>query len=88
MKVLAICRLRPGANPAAMRAHIHDEAKMLETWRDAGTLVDAYSPGGPGALLVLELPGVEHAETLLATLPLCEAGLIETEVFGLHPLEY
>jgi hypothetical protein len=71
-----------------MGAHLREEVNTLEAWRHAGTLVDAYSPGEPGAVLFLELPDLQHAETLLATLPMCEAGLIETEIIGLHRLLY
>jgi hypothetical protein len=61
---------------------------MLETWRDAGLLLEAYSPGGPGAVLVLDQVDVRHAQALIETLPLCDAGLIQVELIGLYPLEY
>jgi hypothetical protein len=71
-----------------MASHIRGEAEVLKGWRDTGTLLEAYSPGGPGAVLVLDLPDVEHAGNLLKTLPLCQAGLIQPELIGLHPLAY
>jgi hypothetical protein len=86
LKVLAICRTTPGTGPRDILAHLEEEAKVLETWRGAGTLLEAYSPGGPGAVLVLELPDMAQAQALVDTLPLCEAGLIEAELIGLHPL--
>lgn len=88
MKVLAICRPLAQTDPQVMSRHIAEEAETLENWRSRGALVEAYSPGGPGAILVLEAPGVSEAASLLDGLPLCRAGLIETEVIGLYPLEY
>jgi hypothetical protein len=53
-----------------------------------GILLEAYSPGGPGAILILEVSDLGKAQSLLARLPLCEAGLIETELICLRPLQY
>lgn len=88
MKVLAICRPRPGIDTSDLIEHIAEEAKTLEGWRDTGILLEAYSPGGPGAVLIVEASDVETAQSFLGGLPLCEAGLIETELIGLHPLQY
>ncbi len=88
MKVLAICRPRPGTDTSEMIKHIAKEAKTLEDWRDTAILLEAYSPGGPGAILILEVSDLGKAQSLLARLPLCEAGLIETELIGLRPLQY
>jgi hypothetical protein len=74
--------------PGPIQAHLEKEAEMLATWRDAGLLLEAYSPGGPGAVLVLDLVDLRHAEALVETLPLREARLIDVELIGLHPLEY
>jgi hypothetical protein len=71
-----------------MSPHIAEEAETLDEWRSQGVLVEAYSPGGPGAILVLEAPGVSEAASLVDGLTLCQAGLIQTEVLGLYPLEY
>jgi hypothetical protein len=88
VKVLAICRLRAETDPRAMSPHIAEEAQTLKQWRSRGVLVEAYSPGAPGAVLVLEAPGVSEAASLVNRLPLCQVGLIQTEVIGLYPLEY
>jgi hypothetical protein len=88
MKVLAICRPRPGANTSEMAVHLRDEAEALEQWRDAGHLLEAYSPGGPGAVLILDIPSLNEVQSRVSQLPLCVAGLIETELIGLHPLQY
>jgi hypothetical protein len=88
VKVLVICRPNPEADPKAMFERIAAEAETLEKWRSEGALLEAYSPGGPGAILILDTPGVDEAEALVSGLPLCQAGLIRTEVIGLHPLKY
>ena len=87
MKVLVLCRPTPRMGPGDTVAQLGEEAKMLETWRDAGMLLELYSPGGPGAVLVLDLVDMHQAEALVETLPLCRAGLIQTELIGLHPIE-
>jgi hypothetical protein len=88
VRVLAICRPRAESDPGAMSPHIVEEADTLEEWRSRGVLVEAYSPGAPGAILVLEASGVSEAASLVDGLPLRQAGLIQTEVIGLYPLEY
>jgi uncharacterized protein GlcG (DUF336 family) len=88
VKALVICRPSEGTDPKAVFGHIAEEARALEDWRDNGTLVEAYSPGGPGAILILEVQDVSEAEVSVAVLPLRKAGLIQTEVIGLHPLQY
>jgi len=51
---------------------------------DGGLLLEAYSPGGPGAILIFdgEREEVDHA---LGRLPLLRDGLIEAEITELHP---
>ena len=71
-----------------MLEHLREEGKALERWRETGILLEAYSPGRPGAVLILELPGPEDAHAHIGQLPLSVAGLIETELFELHPLQY
>lgn len=88
MKVLAICRPLAETDAQALSPHIAAEAETLEEWRNRGALLGAYSPSGPGAILVLETPGVSEAGSLVDGLPLCRAGLIQAEIMGLHPLEY
>jgi hypothetical protein len=46
------------------------------------------SPGGPGAVLILDLPDQVAAERITSEFPLVAAGLITTEVIPLHPLDF
>ncbi len=88
MRTVVICRLAPGTAIADMAAHLPAEAERLAWLRDAGTLLEAYSPGGPGAVLFLEVRDVQEAQSVADGLPMKVAGLIETEVIGLYPLRY
>lgn len=50
-----------------------------------GTLVEAYSPGGPGAVLIFE-GDREAVEAVVSVLPLVMAKLVDTEIIDLQPL--
>jgi hypothetical protein len=84
MKVLVLCRPRPGVDRDQIAPHAADEMAALRSLKAAGTLLEAYSPGGPGAVLIFdgERPAVEAA---VASLPLMHAGLIDAELIELHP---
>jgi len=88
VKVLVICRPVPGTEITAMASHLPEEARHLAGLREAGMLLEAYSPGGPGAVLILEVPDTADARSIAESLPLRAAGLIETELIGLHPLSF
>lgn len=85
---MAICRVTPDTDQAAFQSHLADEVKVLQQWRAKGILLEAYSPGGPGAILILETRDPDEARALIDELPLAKDGLIETELVGLHPLPY
>lgn len=85
MKTLVICRVSEGVNPAtAVAPHAAEELAALQTLKEQGTLLEAYSPGGPGAILVFS-GDKQTAETALAQLPLYRAQLIEVELVELKP---
>ena len=88
MKVLVICRTRPGVTPADIGPHYASEARELRALQDSGTLLEAFSPGGPGAVLLMETSGATHAAEIAETLPLHRANLITTEIIELHPLNF
>jgi len=87
MMVLVICRPAPGADLAKFGQLLPDELAALRRLKDGGALAQAWSPGRPGAVLMLEVAGVPEAAELTAALPLTTAGLITSEIIPLHPVE-
>lgn len=86
MKTMVICRPITGADQAAFGALVGDELAALRRLRTDGLLLEAYSPGRPGAVLVLEgEPGT--VEDAVRALPLAKAGLLSIETFPLHPMD-
>lgn len=85
MKILVFCRPKPGVDPMVQIAPLASQemAALLEL-RDAGLLIDAYSPSGPGAVLIFE-GSREEVEKSLSTLPLVCEELVDAEVIELHP---
>jgi len=84
MKLLAIGRPREGADVHEIGRHAREE--MAAVWqlnRDAAVR-EMYSPGRPGAVLVLEATGPQDAEAAVAGLPLAATGLIVFEFVELH----
>ncbi len=57
----------------------------LRQLKAEGTLVEAYSPGGPGAVLIFE-GDREAVEAVVSVLPLVMAKLVDTEIIDLQPL--
>ena len=69
MKVLAIGRPRPGADvgsEVALRAR--DEMRALWQLYSDGVVREMYSPGQPGAVLVLQTAARQDAEAAMAGL--------------------
>ncbi len=88
MRFLVICRSVPGGDMDAFARLRGDEAAVLRNLRADGILASAWSPGRPGAVLILELPDQAAAEGITNGFPLAAAGLITTEVIPLHPLNF
>jgi hypothetical protein len=84
MKVLVLCRNRAGVDRDQIAPHAAGEMTALRSLKAAGILLEAYSPGGPGAVLIFdgERPAVQAA---VAALPLLHAGLVDAELIELHP---
>jgi hypothetical protein len=82
--MLVVCRPGQNVTPGQIAAHAAAEMAALRQLRAAGSLLEAYSPGGPGAILIFDgdRAGVARA---LESLPLLREGLIEAEVIELHP---
>ncbi len=85
MKTLVICRLRPGVTVADIAAHRAAEMAALRQLKAEGTLAEAYSPGGPGAVLIFDADK-GAVEGVVSALPLVLAKLIDTEIMALQPL--
>jgi hypothetical protein len=86
VKVLVICSPRPGVAPGQIAAHVAAEMAALRQLKSDGRLLDAYSPGGPGAILILD--GEPAAvDSAVAALPMVREGLIETQIIELHPFD-
>jgi hypothetical protein len=85
MKLLAIGRPRPGADTGQITRHARGE--MFALWRlyRGGVVREMYSPGRPGAVLVMETANRGEAEAALAALPLAARGVIGFELIELHP---
>jgi muconolactone delta-isomerase len=87
MLTLVICRPVEGCDHDEFRRLAPAETAALRDLKAKGTLVDAWSPGRPGAVLTLEVPDPDQAARIVANLPLVQAGQITTEIIPLHPID-
>ncbi len=86
MKLLAILRPCDGTNAqSAVMKHASEELRALWDLYRSGDVREMYSPGGPGAILVLESDSVKAAAEQLANLPLLANGIMSLELIELHP---
>jgi hypothetical protein len=85
MTTLAICRPRPDADMTIFAEHVTAEGQALRELGKRGLLREAYSPGRPGAVLILDTD-TDTAAGLLAQLPLAVAGLLDIELIPLTRL--
>ena len=85
MPTLAIFRPREGADADEFRRLLPAEREALVRWKAEGLLDAAYSPGGPGAVLLLAAD-IETVRSRLAELPLDAAGLVDVELTALEPI--
>jgi uncharacterized protein YciI len=86
VKFLVICSPRGQSSADRLAALVPDEADALRELKSEGTLVDAWSPGRPGAVLIIEAASESDADGVVARLPLAVAGLIETTLTPLYDL--
>ena len=88
MKFLALERELPSATPEAFQPLLKDEARRLWEAQQSGILREAYFDADHHtAVLVLECRDLEAARTLLASLPLVQAGLITFDLIPLVPYD-
>ena len=59
----------------------------LRELKAKGMLAQAWAPGRPGAVLLLDVADEAEAASLVAAFPLVRAGLISTEIVPLHPID-
>jgi hypothetical protein len=88
IKILVLCRPAAGVDPAtAFPPHLPAERDALRELRERGVLTEAYSPGGPGAILILTVPDLAAAHAIAQELPLAAAALIDVELIPLQPIQ-
>lgn len=85
MRFLAIGRLREGSDAGDIAGLAPAEMRALWQLYCDGVVREAYSPGGPGAVLLLETTARHDAETALSGLPLAADGVIDFELIELRP---
>ncbi len=54
MKRLVICRPAAGVDPDQIAPHAAEAMTALRELKAHGPLLEAYSPGGPGAILIVD----------------------------------
>ncbi len=86
MKILAILRPRQQDDVrAAVMKHADAELRALWSLYGDGVVREMYSPGGPGAVLVLEADSLREAASRLGELPLIAHDVMVAELIELHP---
>jgi len=71
MQILVICRPAEGADPAEFRRLVPAETAALRDLKGSSVLTGAWSPGHPGAVLMLDALDEAEAARLMAGLPWC-----------------
>lgn len=87
MLTLVLCHPAEGADQAEFRRLVPEETAALRELKSSRVLAGVWSPGHPGAVLMLDVPDEAEAERLTASLPLVQAGLISTEIVPLNPMD-
>jgi hypothetical protein len=86
VKLLAVLTAVERADSRELfQAHGREELVHLWGLYEEGLVREMYQRAGPGAVLVLEAPDMEHARRLLNELPLLAAGAVECELLELRP---
>jgi muconolactone delta-isomerase len=85
--ILVICRPVEGGDHDEFRRLLPGETAALRDLKAKGMLVDAWSPGRPGAVLTLEIPDPDQAARIVADFPLAQVGQITTEIIPLHSMD-
>ncbi len=84
MKVLALIRPAAGAARGEISANAEEELRALWGLYRDGSVREMYSPGGLGAVLILEGDAIESVAAALRR-PLLENGIMRLELIELQP---
>jgi hypothetical protein len=85
MKTLAVCRVADGVDPGTEIApRAGEELAALHVHHERGALLEAYSPGRRGAILLFA-GDKQAAAQALNELPLYRTHLLEVELIELKP---
>ena len=87
MRFLVICCPAAGGDQDEFKRLVPAETAALREEKANGTLTEAWSPGRPGAVLMLDVVDADEAARLVDALPLVKAALITTEIIPLHPID-
>lgn len=86
MQILIVCRPVPDIDQSEFRRIVPAEGAALRELKERGVLANAWTPGRPGAVLMLETGTEDEGAAIAAALPLAAAGLIATELIPLYPM--
>jgi hypothetical protein len=86
MQILIVCRPVPDIDQSEFRRIVPAESAALRELKDRGVLANAWTPGRPGAVLMLEAGTEDEGASIAAALPLAAARLITTEAIPLYPM--
>jgi muconolactone delta-isomerase len=87
MRFLVICRPAAGGDQDEFKRLVPAETAALRDLKAQGTLTEAWSPGRPGAVLMLDVPDADQSARLVGEFPLVQEALITTEIIPLHPID-
>ena len=88
MKFLVTRRLREDSPMDRFAALLSEEVEALRQLKARGVILEAWSPGRPGAILIVEANSEADVDGFVNNLPLALAGLIEVEVDPLLELGF
>jgi muconolactone delta-isomerase len=87
MQFLVICRPAEGGDQDEFKRLVPSETAALQELKAKGLLTEAWSPGRPGAVLMLDVPDEMAVASLVAAFPLVQAAMITTEIIPLHLID-
>lgn len=86
MKILALEKEMPAAQPADFAPHLQAEARRVWELTQQGKLRETYfRTDRDEAVLILECDSLDEARAVLDSLPLVQAGLITFDCIPLKP---